>query len=555
MSLRPHALEPVPEETARIARAAFPAGTTYTRMRDHIEAIYRDEDFAHLFSVRGQPAEAPWRLALVTIFQFAEDLSDRQAADAVRARIDWKYALNLDLADPGFDHTVLSEFRSRLVAGGAERLLFDVLLQRFRELALLKARGRQRTDSTHVLAAVRALNRLELVRETMRHVLEVLAEVAPGWRSVHARGDWVKRYQRQSDEWRLPKGKAAQQELAEQIGRDGMDVLTAVSATDAPAWLPEVPAMEMLRRIWLQNYVQTEAGVRFRTAADGVPPSIRFISSPHDADAHLGKKGSLCWIGYKVSLTETCEDDLPNLITHVETTAAPTADGEVTPKVHEDLQAKALLPTIHLVDTGFLDAELIATSKRDYDVNLLGPTRPDVKWQAKEGTGFDAQRFVIDWERQQATCPEGKTSIGWTPAIDKRTNHVIKIKFSGKDCRVCASRDRCMRSTKKYARRTVTIRTREHYEALQARRAEETTPAYATEYCRRAGIEGTISQGVRRCGMRRSRYVGRAKTHLDHVFTAAAINYVRVANWLADVPRAETRHSKFVTLMTGPITA
>jgi len=316
-----------------------------------------------------------------------------------------------------------------------------------------------------------------------------------------------------------------------------------------------VPVVEMLRRIWLQNYVQIEERVRFRTAEDGLPPSAQFISSPHDADAHLGKKGSLCWIGYKVSLTETCEDDAPNLITHVETTAAPTADGEVTPRVHEDLRANDLLPATHLVDTGFLDADLIATSTRDSGVNLLGPTRPDVTWQAKEGTGFDAQRFAIDWEMKRATCPAGKISTGWTPAIDKRTNHVIKITFSSKDCRVCASRDLCIRSTKQYARRTVTIRTREQYETLQARRAEETTPAYAAEYCRRAGIEGTISHGVRRSGLRRSRYVGLAKTHLGHALAAAAINEVRVSDWLADMPRAGTRQSQCATLMAQPITA
>ena len=555
MSLQPRPVPPIPIETARVAHAAFAKGNVFLRMRDELGAIYDDVAFASLFPRRGQPAVAPWRLALVTIFQFAEDLSDRQAAEAVRGRIDWKYALSLDLTDPGFDASVLCEFRGRLVAGSAERLLLDVLLQRFCERALLKARGRQRTDSTHVLAAVRALNRLELVRETMRHVLDVLAEVAPGWLVGKARAEWVKRYQRQSDEWRLPKGKEAQRTLAEQIGRDGMDVLTAIAAAEAPAWLREVPAVEMLRRIWVQNDLLTEDGVRWRTTEDGLPPSGQFISSPHDADAHLGKKGSLCWIGDNVSLTETCEDDAPNLITHVETTAAPTADGEVTPHVHADLLAKGLLPAVHLVDTGFLDAELIATSKRDYGVNVLGPTRPDVKWQAKEGTGFAAQQFVIDWEMKRATCPAGKISTGWTPAIDKRTNHVIKIKFSSTDCRVCASRDLCIRSKKKYARRTVTIRTQEHYAALQARRAEENTPAYAAEYRRRAGIEGTISQGVRRCGMRRARSVGRAETHLDHVFTAAASNDVRVADWLTNLPRAQTRHSKFATLMARPITA
>src|SRR5215203_5881457 len=181
MCLHPRPVDPVPEETARIARAAFPKGTPYMAMRDALGAIFEDEDFADLFPRRGQPAMAPWRLALVTVMQFAEGLSDRQAADAVRARIDWKYALSLELTDPGFDASVLCEFRSRLVEGGEEELLLESLLARFRERGLLKARGRQRTDSTHVLGAIRALNRLALVGETMRHALEVLSAVAPAW--------------------------------------------------------------------------------------------------------------------------------------------------------------------------------------------------------------------------------------------------------------------------------------------------------------------------------------------------------------------------------------
>ena len=160
MSLHPQSFTAVPPETARVARAAFPQGNLYMHMRDELGAIYEDAAFASLFSTRGQPAEAPWRLALVTIMQYAEGLSDRQAADAVRSRIDWKYALNLELTDPGFDPTVLCEFRARLITGHAEQLLLDTLLQRCRERQLLKARGRQRTDSTHVLGAIRALNRL-----------------------------------------------------------------------------------------------------------------------------------------------------------------------------------------------------------------------------------------------------------------------------------------------------------------------------------------------------------------------------------------------------------
>jgi transposase len=114
MSLHLRRVPPVPEETARIARAAFPQGNIYIRLRDELGPIYEDEAFTNLFAIRGRPAEAPWRLALVTVMQFAENLSDRQAADAVRSRIDWKYALSLELTDPGFDHTVLCEFRGRL---------------------------------------------------------------------------------------------------------------------------------------------------------------------------------------------------------------------------------------------------------------------------------------------------------------------------------------------------------------------------------------------------------------------------------------------------------
>ena len=128
MSLRPHPLEPVPAETARVARAAFPKGHPYLTLRDALGTIFQDEDFTALFPAWGHPALSPWRLALVTIMQFRENLGDRQAAEAVRARIDWKYLLSLELTDPGFDFSVLSEFRDRLLAGSAEELLLDKLL-------------------------------------------------------------------------------------------------------------------------------------------------------------------------------------------------------------------------------------------------------------------------------------------------------------------------------------------------------------------------------------------------------------------------------------------
>ena len=237
MSLRPQVCPTVPEETVRIARASFPKGSRYMRLRDELGAVFDDSRFAGLFPRRGRPAEAPWRLALVTLFQFAEGLPDRQAAEAVRGRIDWKYALALPLTDPGFDSTVLSEFRSRLIKGGAELLLLEAVLTLAQERNLLSAGGRQRTDSTHVLAAVRALNRLECVIETMRHALESLAVVAPDWLLAHAQPDWAERYGHRAMDSRLAKNAARREERARIVGQDGHALLAAALDPAAPRWL------------------------------------------------------------------------------------------------------------------------------------------------------------------------------------------------------------------------------------------------------------------------------------------------------------------------------
>src|ERR671935_1319447 len=248
MSLRPEPSGPVPEETARVARAAFPRGTPWLRLRDHLGTVYADARFAALFAARGRPAEAPWRLALVTVLQFAEGLSDRQAAEAVRARLDWKYLLGLALDDPGFDVWVLSEFRARLIAGGAEQQLLDALLALCAQRGWLKARGPQRTDSTHVLAKVRALNRIETVAETLRATLNALAAAAPDWLRAQVDAEWFDRYSSRIEESRLPKGQAVREQYAAQVGADGLQLLDAVYTSTTLPWLREVPAVEILRR-------------------------------------------------------------------------------------------------------------------------------------------------------------------------------------------------------------------------------------------------------------------------------------------------------------------
>ena len=291
MSLKPSLVPDVPELTARVARAAFPKGNPYLRLRDELGPVFRDGDFADLYPRRGQPALPPWKLALVTVMQFAEDLSDRQAADAVRGRIDWKYALGLELDDPGFHFSALSEFRGRLTAGGAQRLLLDEMLEACKDRGLLKARARQRTDSTHVLAATRDLNRLELVGETLRATLNALATVAPEWLRPRVPPEWFDRHAARVEETRLPKGQEARYAHAEVIGGDGYRLLEALRRDAAAAWLWQVPAVEVLRRVWLTQFYLDDGRVRWRTAADLAPAGQR-INTPYDAEATFGNKRS-----------------------------------------------------------------------------------------------------------------------------------------------------------------------------------------------------------------------------------------------------------------------
>src|SRR5499426_732160 len=234
MSLRPQPLTPVPDQTARVAHAAFPKGNPYLTLRDTLGTIFQDDSFADLYAHDGQPGVAPWRLALVTILQFRETLADRQAAEAVRARIDWKYLLGLELTDSGFDFSVLSEFRDRLLAGEAAERLLEPLLVRCRAMGLLKARGQQRTDATHVLAAVRSLHRVELVAETLRAALNALATVAPAWLQGMAPLAWYERYGKRIEDTRLPQGQASRNAYGQMVGEDGFHFLEAMAAPDTP---------------------------------------------------------------------------------------------------------------------------------------------------------------------------------------------------------------------------------------------------------------------------------------------------------------------------------
>ena len=545
MSLHPEPIGPVPEETARVAQAAFPLGNMYLRLHDEFGSIYQDEAFTALFPARGQPAEAPWRLALVTLFQFAEGLSDRQAADAVRGRIDWKYMLGLELTDPGFDHTVLSEFRTRLVNGHAELVLLDALLRRAQALGLFRQRGRQRTDSTHVLAAVRVLNRLERVGETLRAALNSLAVVAPDWLRSLAPAVWYERYGSRIENFDLPKTEAARRELAASIAADGLLLLQAVEAAVDQPWLQHVPAVQVLQDVWAQQYVAEDGRLRWREVKE-IPTPAKMISSPYDPEARYSSKRSVDWVGYKVHFTETCDSDMPNLITNVETTQAAVPDDTMLTVVHASLARGDRLPTEHLVDKGYTDSRVLVDSQQTYGVTVIGPVADDPSWQARSGAGLTKAEFLVDWDRRVVTCPAGKQTISWLPHTYPKTGMTWEARFARKDCTPCPLRSRCTKA--KLEPRIIGLQSREHYEALQTARRWQTTEAFRQQYATRAGIEGTHEQAVRRSGVRRSRYIGLAKTRLQHVATAAALNFVRLSEWCAGTPLARTRCSRFAAL-------
>jgi transposase len=545
MSLHSEPIGPVPEDTARVARAAFRKGNLYLRLRDELGTIYDDAVFADLFSHTGQPAEAPWRLALVCVLQYLEDLSDRQAADAVRARLDWKYLLGLELTDPGFDASVLTEFRARLVSHQASHRLFDHLVALLSERGWIKKRGVQRTDSTHVLAAVRRLNRLELLGEMVRAALNALAEEDQQWLKEWVPVAWFERYARRIEQWRLPEGKQRQEQWLQQMGQDGSRLLSELWAERTPAHLRRLPEVEALRRSWVQQFVWQQGELAVRNK-DDLPPAHLTIRSPYDQEAHYGHKRDLSWFGYKVHFSESCEEQLPHLITHVVTTDATQTDVEQTQSIHQALARRDLLPQTHLVDAGYVDAELIVQSQQQYAVSLVGPVSQNVQWQAKEGQGYDLASFRIDWQKHSATCPQGKQSVKWTERKDQHGHPKIAIRFGLHDCRDCPSRTQCTRSAT--APRILAVRYQAEFEVLQQARHHQQTEAFRQVYAQRSGIEGTHSQGVRALGLRRTRYFGLAKTSLQHFGTAAAINLIRMDAFFAENKTAKTRTSRFAAL-------
>src|SRR6266446_4701166 len=333
---------------------------------------------------------------------------------------------------------------------------------------------------------------------------------------------------------------------------------------ETPAALEEqraLPSLEALRRTWQRHYERTarapaspgeppEYAVRFKASRD-LPPAAEGIESPYDVEARYRHKRDTQWTGYMVHVSETCDPTAPHLLTHVHTTPAMVHEAQCTEAIQQALVDKEVSPRDHLVDAAYISAELLVTSRDDQGITLRGPARPNPNWQAKVEGAYTLADFVVDWERQQVHCPQRRAATSWAERIDATGTTHIQGRFRQQDCRGCAARAGCTQATE--APRTLKLHPQAPYEALQAARAWYASAEGKQGYKRRAGIEGTLSQGVRALGLRRTRYWGVAKTHLQHVAIAAAINIDRIVTWLGERPRAQTRPSRFAAL--APVSA
>ncbi|HEY6848663.1 MAG TPA: transposase [Terracidiphilus sp.] len=329
------------------------------------------------------------------------------------------------------------------------------------------------------------MNRLERVGETLRATLNDLAVAASEWSRTVADPEWFKLYRRRIENVNLPKTEAERTQLAAVIGSHDERLRQAIAVSHARESLGKLDEVILLERIWEEQFVEEHGQLRFREVKE-MPSPATLTTSSYDHEARYSTKRGESWVGYKVHLRESCDDDLPRLITTIETTPATTPDDNMIEGVHRSLDGRNLLPSEHLVDKGCTDATVLVASQRDDGVEIIDPVAQDPSWQSRDKAGFDKSAFAIDWEAKVVTCPAGKQSISWLPKTNPASGVDFEARFSGRDCTPCSSRSQCTRS--KQEPRIIGLQTRDLHEALQTMRARQTTEEFRKSYAPRAGM-------------------------------------------------------------------
>jgi transposase len=529
MTLRERDLSQMPADIGAIGSQVLRVDDPYRVIGEQLADILGDEQFADMYLSTGRAAVSPSLLALVTIFQFLEDLPDREAARQVVVRLDWKYALHLTVGYAGFDFSCLSYFRRRLLAHDESRLVFAAVLDRVRALGFLKKHGKQRTDSLGVVGAVRELSQVELLWEAVRLALRAVLVADPDWVERVVPAAFQTQYLERRSDYRL----SADERQAEllRVGQDAAWLLDRLAAADA-AVLPGLAEVSSLATIWQQRYERVEGQVRRRaTTVD----ATELVVTPHDPGVRIGQKRGHVWWGDKVHITETIADppdpdatepvdpaDQVRFITDVTTGGASSGDGAALAEIRDHLRERDLLPAEQVVDSGYVSGKHLAESEAA-GIDLVGPALADTSTN-----GFKLADFTIDREARQAICPAGQVSTKWSSRTERDGSQSIQIRFPAEICNACPLRLQCTTSE---GGRNLSVS--EHYERLVARRAAAQTSAFRDTLKTRAGIEATLSELVRRHGLRRHRYRGEAKRHFEHLLKATACNLKRLARALA----------------------
>jgi len=527
--------ESIPKETARIGQIILKEDNLYRVLGDGVDKILTLEDFAHLYSTDGRDAICPIILSLVTLFQYVENLPDREAASLAAVRLDWKYAMHVPVEWLGFHYSTLSNYRGRLLEHGAERLLFEKILDWIVSEGFLKKQGKQRTDSTHVLGKVAVLSRLEMLWETLRVALRTLEKAAPAWYESAIPATYHEYYSVRQSDWKLNQEEV--QKETRQAGQDGYWLLDHLQES-GPENVQMLLEIETLKTVLEQTFTRSKDSgggggrkVRLRSAKRG--ECKQKVISPHEAQARMAKKRGKGWRGYKLQVTETAEATA--FLTDVRITDATTDDSEVLTASQDQLIADGRVPKEHLVDQGYVSgANLAGSEKRG--IQLLGLMQGDTSGKPD---GFRQEDFIIDWEQEVVHCPEGATSHLWQSRVKSNKRPGIYVRFSP-SCRQCAAWGIC--TTSEQGR---TLFLNGYHDFITTRRAEQQTADFCEKLKPRAAVEGTISMLVRKHGARHARYRGRDKVNLQAQLTGAAVNLKRLNQAMCD--RRQNSHRMAIT--------
>lgn len=502
----------------------------------HRYRLFRERILPELFALRakleslycednGRPAVDPVMLAGVTLLQFMERVPDRVAAEHVVFHLGWKYALDLELTYGGFHPTVLVYFRDRLEQKKAERVIFDCVLELLIEMGLVKRKGKQRLDSTHILGYVKEMSRLECAVETLRVALEALGKAVPSAERPEFWGTLWALYVQSEVDWRL--SKAERQSRYRQCGSDMEELLEWIKGRGGQ--FSELEAVQqLLRRVFEEQFEVVQGKLqptRKRPA--------RSIQNPHDPDAHFADKGKRQWVGYKVHVVETVDPSRlakvkgeagENFITEIVTTeAAQDEMAGLAEALKEEESHRGIKPEALYADGGYVTERTLSEAEGS-GIELLGPTRPD-----PHPGPYNADAFVVDIETKRAICPLGNPSTQWSRIRDTYMGtEYYRIEW-GSQCDRCPVQRQCTRS--KSGRRILVVGLR--HDLVQKRREEMRQADFSRKMHPRNGIEGTLSELVRGHGLRRTKYRGFSRVRLSHYLMGAACNVKRYLNLMA----------------------